>query len=351
VSFAERWVIKVKVLFEDFIIRENEMWFFSKTFNGLMKMNIFSGRVEFISKIPTYKYDENRLICKIIDVGDRLFCIPMDADEIWIYSPIKDSWDSIGLNIYSKEKIYGKFFQAILVKNEIYLIPSSYNKIAIVNVETENVNYITFEDEQNKAKRAEIKDCYFRTDIAKTDEKIYLASCVDNRVLVIDTKNKDCIWHYVGGNSNRYSGIIYECGKFWLSPRTNGNVVVWDGRDNSEEIIIPQLEGAYYLGIISYDDWIVISGQNECGNIVINKRSHEIIVKDGIYYLANKVTEDGKFHVTIQTNGLVEIENENEDIRAFVCEINDDEVIRFIDLNMIHKESAILSLDMFLKRI
>jgi hypothetical protein len=164
-------------------------------------------------------------------------------------------------------------------------------------------------------------------------------------------KNKACSWHCVGKSSNRYSGIIYERGKFWLSPRKDGNVVIWDGGDDSEEIIIPQLEDACYLGIISYGDWIVVSGLSECGNIIINKHSYEIIVKDGIYYLANKVTEDGQFHVTIRTNGLVEIENENEDIRAFVCEINDDEVIRFIDLNKIHKESAILSLDMFLKGI
>jgi hypothetical protein len=48
---------------------------------------------------------------------------------------------------------------------------------------------------------------------------------------------------------------------------------------------------------------------------------------------------------------VVEIENENEDIREFACEINDDEVVRFIDLNILHKESASLPLDMFLKGI
>jgi WD40 repeat protein len=348
---AERWFIKVKVLFEDFIIRENEMWFFSKTFNGLMKMNIFSGKVDMISKIPLYKYEENRLVSKIIDVGDRLFCIPMDADEIWIYSITKDSWKSIGLDTYSEKKIWGKFFQAFLLGNELYLMPSKYSKIAIVDIETEKIDYIAFEDERIKAKQAEINDCYFRTDIAKVDEKIYLASCVDNRVLVIDTKDKACSLHCVGKSSNRYSGIIYECGQFWLSPRKDGNVVIWDGGDDYEEIIIPQLEDAFYMGIISYDDCIVISGLNECGNIIINKRSHEITVKDGIYYLANKVTEDGKYHVAIQTNGVVEIENENEDIREFACEINDDEVVRFIDLNILHKESASLPLDMFLKGI
>lgn len=77
----------MKVLFEDFILRGEEIWFFSKEFNGLMKMNVNSGVVDIVSKIPKYSYNTERLITKIVEYDEKLFCIPMNADELWIYSP------------------------------------------------------------------------------------------------------------------------------------------------------------------------------------------------------------------------------------------------------------------------
>lgn len=182
------------------------------------------------------------------------------------------------------------------------------------------------------------------------DHYIYLASCIDNRVLIVDIDKDTFGWRTVGKNVYRYSGIAYDGEQFWLAPRKEGNVLVWDGADECREIKIPQRKNANYLGIIYYDGKFCMSGQSACGNITIDKNTGEIFT-DSITYLANKVSEEGYMNISIQHNAKVHINTRDKTDMICKCEIDEEKMMDYVDLDSVLAESELLTLNMFINKL
>ena len=339
---------KIKVLFEDGLIKEGELWFFAKYFNGLLKLNIETGEMNIVSKIISYEYQKERLFVKLLEYQNLIVCIPMSAKEIWIYHIMDDIWESIP--IHDKDDIsgFGKFFQAFIYCNKVYMIPAFYEKIVILNLESYKVEYIEFLDFEAKKEQEINKDSYFRSSYAIVDNILYLASCNDNRILKFDLRTHINEWLSLNVSTSRFAGVIYDGNKFWLAPRKQGNVVIWDGDKCCKELIIPQLPEAYYQGIIINKSEMIISGQSECGNIIIN--CNKTIQTSKEHYLFNLILDDG-YRVSLEHNGLLRICDVDGVIYKGPSEIERRQLARLMKGPNVFKEGKDLTLSMFIESV
>ncbi|MFV0518778.1 MAG: hypothetical protein ACK5LY_00755 [Lachnospirales bacterium] len=341
---------KIKVLFEDLIVINQEIWFFSKYFNGLLKMDMDNGVVDVVSSIPKYKYDSERLVVKLIEFNGKIYCIPLKADEIWIYHIDSNIWESIELDDSITVKDGLKFFQAKLFNDKICCVPAFYQRIVMIDTMTNRLTYIAFMDEYTKKSHYYLKDGFFRTDCAVKDDTLFLASCIDNRILCFNIVNYRVEWLTLGEKDNTYSGIMCIGNEFFISPRRSGNVIIWNGVNNYKEIVLPELENNYFLGIVGFNEKIYISGQSECGNIIIDEKTKSVNI-EYLPLLARKVLEKEGLMVSIRQSGDIDIETLSDIKKTLKCEIDKEKIIPFINTEEILRESEIMTLDMFLNLI
>ena len=341
---------KISVLFEDCIIEYNDLWFFSKQMNGLFRMNINNGKVEYISSIPGFSFQTERLVVKIIKLNEKIFCIPFKCEHLWIYNIEFNTWESIEIiNENEKNKI-GYFFQAILYNDCIYMIPTFCDYIVSFRLETYEVHKNFFVDEQLNEKRKNNNDCYFRTDYAIKNNILYLVSCCDCRVMLLDLRTENIMWKNLNGIDYTLSGIVYDGEKFWIAPRNSGEIFTWDGDKVIEKIYSPKLDNCYFAGITNYNGQIAVIGQSECGNIIFDKQHPDGYVKYE-NYLAYKVLNDNRDLVKVKHNSEIEVYIDFEKKWEGKCCVEVCKLVEHIPCSSIEKESNIFTLDMFLKSL
>lgn len=69
---------------------------------------------------------------------------------------------------------------------------------------------------------------------------LYLASYLDNFVLKFDMETRKHEWIKMGNEDHTYSAITRDGENFWLPPRVKGDIVKWDGKENTQILPLPK---------------------------------------------------------------------------------------------------------------
>jgi len=193
-------------------------WGFSVSVNALYKMDIKTGKTNYISSVPGEENVSTLYGTPVIN-SNMVLLPPIYAKEWAQYDTntekwIKDEIPSIINYIYPKAPRYN----TALETNE-FIIFYPYNNNAFVKYD-KSTGKFEYHTKWFKSfeKHIENKKLYFFGNPTKQiDDSIFFPSYQSNIVVELNVKTMDTICHKVGNKHERYHGITYDSNNFWLT--------------------------------------------------------------------------------------------------------------------------------------
>ena len=234
----------------------------------------------------------------------------------------------------------------------MYLLGSNYPAIIKIDQLTKETEYI---DKPFIEKGLNQKDAYFRVQNVLKENSLYIPCCLDNTVLRLDLNTEDYEWLSVGENANRYSGIEYDGKIFYLSPRMNSHIVIWDGAKSINEIDLP----SEYAG-----NMLSFGGCSKLDNEIIfwNVKDWNFAGRKSLKYMpvTGRLTDDNHQYTVIKniddltvmqkSDGTLEIFKFGEKIFSEMLNVDITQVKKLYkekELLVLDRTSPILEGDMF----
>lgn len=210
----------------------DDIWFASLYFNGLMKLNTVSGKLEAIHKFPHYDIDQGWLYSTVRYLNGYLICVPNNSGEIVSYHLKSGRFVSISLDErrIGAKKTY--FVSACVYQNYVYMFPTGALCIVRYDVTDHTVKYL--ENPVSDLLAALPDTSYgFYQQFEMIDKKIYLPFLDVNAIAVFDLEDESVHIRYLnieGGCST----INYVNGNFYLASWKRPEIYCWN--EKTEEI-------------------------------------------------------------------------------------------------------------------
>lgn len=224
-------------ILEAMILIDGFIWCVAGNFNVLLKINVNTGKINYIAEIPEEKICKQRLYSDIQQYRHKLIFVPMAADNITIYDMQSEKFTKIKLKKPTKKNsLYKedyKFSKCVIYNSNAYLFNVSYPAIIKLNLDNYTIDYI---DEWincfNLSKKNKEK-VYFRN-IYREQDCIYLASCCGNIVIKFELENEKISVHKVGKDSEIFSDIVVDENRAYISLLSENKVIVFNKKNWTE---------------------------------------------------------------------------------------------------------------------
>ena len=239
----------MRITTEDVVKVEENYIFVAWEINAICMVDFNDKKIKVIDKIPDERPEIERACSKICVIEEKIFFIPMNSENINVYNIKTGNWNKIQIN---NGLIKFKFMQAILFERELYLIGCFYPSIICLNIDTYEIKYIDLPYNQFISIQKQKMLNYFRVDCAVVDSKLYLASCLENKILKYDLKTGEWEWISVGNKGNRYVGICWDGKLFCLAPFNGNYIFSWDGKGKFEKYTIDNedIPNFRFIGVV-----------------------------------------------------------------------------------------------------
>lgn len=225
---------KIRFSFEAIVsINENCAIASAMEFNGLFKVDLENGECTFLQFFLEEKRDQQRLFAKALKYQNKVIFIPGAAEKLAVYDWTKNaiyykvvlSKDDTTPALFNR---FYKFTEALIKGNILYLIPSTYRAIVLVNLESWVVSEIQIDTSEK---------FMFRKGMCEVDSSVFIPSVINNLVLEFNYCTLKVTIHHVG-ESNQGCWSICNCnGLFYLAPKSKGGILRW----NKESGIVEEL--------------------------------------------------------------------------------------------------------------
>ena len=244
--------------------------------DGVMVEEVFWFVVSEVGALFSYNFTNNQVDCFVLRgmedflkiygafrtveyVNGTLYLIPFNAEDIVIVNLKNMDMELVKIDGRFKCK-EGKNFMASFVKDDyIYLFGVSQPVILKLNTCDNSIEYITLTKEQIIQENKN-KDDYFGKQVVYKDGYIFVPFCNIQAVLKLECDTMEYQIIKLGNNDSGYSGICYSDGEFWLSPRRNENLAIWNEDNDFIRYIASQCKNdeLSYIGIENISNKIML---------------------------------------------------------------------------------------------
>lgn len=197
---------EIKFTFDKLCFHEEDAWFIDINFGLLCKLDIESGKVGLIKKIPL----TSGLIMqyrRMVSYKDLLVLIPYNSQYLLLYSVIEDRFESIRIeNAAMDNPGQMMFSDAYVYKNNVFLIPARYPSIVKMNVDTRELCYFHDwgkEETYNKNRNL------FSGNVLGKDNVLYVPYWQSYKVLKIDMDKSEFETIHPGPKGNGICAICH----------------------------------------------------------------------------------------------------------------------------------------------
>lgn len=209
-----------------------DFWFTAANINGLFKMNRKSLEPEFIGSFPGYTPWGCCMYYGMAQCNDNLYLAPFAAKEIAVVNMNTRRCHTIEFEDIKEELNppylrRWKFIDAIAYQGNIFFIPGSYPAILKLDVETEEITYITDWIAQVEPYIAKTQRLYW-TKACIIENKIYAVGQRANLILEFDMESCNSKVHEVGKDGDCFSAVWANEGCLWLAPKHDGEIISWN---------------------------------------------------------------------------------------------------------------------------
>ena len=193
--------------------------------NGLFEIELSTGACKYLSLFPDEKIDADRLHAKSVKVRNKIYFIPSAANHIAVVNLETDEIENVELeavdkDVYEFYKPRFKFSDGILFKDMLILIPSTYPAIIKLNPRNNEIKY--------EKSWIPNKGFFFRKGTYIFENRFYIPSILDNFVLEYDMQNGRGRQHFIGEKNYGSWSICGEEDNMWLIPKCSGAVTYWN---------------------------------------------------------------------------------------------------------------------------
>lgn len=291
--------------------------------NGLYKVDLETGKCEYIALFPKESVDERRLHCCAKKVANRVYFIPAAGKFISVYDIADNSIHTLEIPMPAHHKYFFykkkyKFIEAVVNSSYLWLIPSTYPGVIKVNLNTSDVqlfdNWLPDEGYM------------FRRGLCIEKNEIIIPSGNNNIVLIFDMKKEVARTVKIGLSNN---GVMSMCkcnGLYWMAPRLPGAIISWNYNSNKVDEYL-QYPAGFETGKIVFSKnyaaadkvFFPPAGANKC-----------VVISEG------KIEESTEICWKTEKDSMVEFMFESDN-QLFYREIfSSDKKIRFFKIDKLH---------------
>lgn len=209
-----------KLRTHDAVIHDGYMWFSNDTFNGLFRMDINSGGIEFLAVFPGEKMMVYGLHKRCFRYSHFLIFLPAASKFIHIYDLEDGSFRTV--LFYGEEKNREKIADAVLVNGKIYMF-SWLPEDSLFSLDLEDFSLTRIDGFKKEAAKYKPKDVTY-----------YLSRCS------------------LHGDSKILYAIL-----------NTDMIAQWDIRSNTQTIFHTGIENLFSAHVIDDDAWITTYGSDE----------------------------------------------------------------------------------------
>lgn len=171
----------------------------------------------------------------ISDSSNLLFFVPFKNDSLCIYDLKNTTWKSIKINLKDNKKINddGLFLNAVLFKEELFLIPFGYQEIIIINIKNGHQDVLELPKEllSKSYNMLFIKYAYLN------ERTILLPIVAGNKMLELDLNTRKMIVHNIPVKSLVFNSVLSCEGKIYIQCKNKPVILEIDNEFNLKEII------------------------------------------------------------------------------------------------------------------
>lgn len=215
--------------FDECAYENGMIWFVARDYNGLFQMDIDTGEVKYLGRVPGEVSVATHLYSKVLKEGNYLWLVPCMAKEIARYDIETGKFMKYAVGTGEKRAEL-RFQYACLHEKNIYMISGDYKRLVICNTETGSMavkeNFIGDTAQKYKVCR----NGAFPS-MCVVENKLYFVIDGTNTVIQYDTLEEKYLIFQIGETSNKYMNIVYDGTFFWLIPCMEGNVVRWNQKN------------------------------------------------------------------------------------------------------------------------
>ena len=217
-------------------IVNNELWFSLSHMNGICRLNLDKGEIQYVTSVPHEDMLSEYLYSDIQVHDNKLILAPFNAHDIVIFDTKNYEIRKIRV---TTEKLRRKldwesgnmFYSTTIVGDNAYFIPYRFPGIARLDLESEEIYYLddwmdNFFNEYDNAR------IFFREDIAegRKEQGFWFVSLYYNAIMKYDTNTDKvfCIKKRDAGLRKGYSCISRSDDRFYLVYSMKSEIHVCD---------------------------------------------------------------------------------------------------------------------------
>lgn len=290
---------------EDAKIIENKVWFVAAECNALFMLNLENDEIKKFDFSVEITYKEVGNYRALEQIEKNVYLIPFKSNELLVFN--------LETSMYTLIKLKGSgFFATAQYKEFLFLFSAVESIVCRIDLHNNSIQYL--EILTNEMEIFDSKDGFFRKQVAVVKDKLFIAFCNANAILELNPLTMHYEIHKMGKTKEGYSGIAYQDGLFWLSPRKSGNIKIWNKESKEIKEISAdnnQINNCWtYLGIILSDKMIVLPPMNSMEKMFDN--NDKIVELAGCYSFFRKDNQSILLYET--KTGTLRVYNEKVEL-------------------------------------
>ena len=336
----------MKVILDKFCIEGSKIYAFAQQLNLLCEIDIQTKKVDVLGSIPNENFCVSGLVGGLIYNDYKLYIIPHNAADMWIYELKMKKWTKCNLQI-SNDYNTCKIGYATLFDNYIVMVGCKYPGVIIYDINNgTEYDYIIFSDIDEKSDTYEgyvRKQCYIDGEI------IYIPCLSENYVFKFNIVDRTWKSFKIGDDKHGFSGIVYNGKNFILPPRFGGCITIWNEDDEKVVKLDIVKKNDLIFGGFCVDNKILIPVYGEEASILLDVDNNY----DKIYRTYLNVISSDNYILEQNSDGFVCVLKDDLEIFSgyFVVDLPED-IYKNANLSgmMLH-ETSFINTDLFLKMI
>lgn len=203
-------------------------------FNALFEVCNQTGECRYVTMFSAEEVNNVRLHSCAVYLNGKVYFIPASAGNIAIYEIESKSLRYVSIEEPDKGSICGynkkyKFTDVLENEKNLYMIPSTYPGMVVFDSITENITII----------HIDLKGAFFRKGLCRCNDMVLIPSTNNDVVLEFCYTTLQTKIHYLG-NMNKGCWSMCRVGNdFYLAPKNPGALLCWQYENNIVRELLP----------------------------------------------------------------------------------------------------------------
>lgn len=221
---AENGDDNLKLSFFGGAVSEGFLWFSAMEFNGIFKLKLSTGKLDFVAHFKGEKPDRPNLYSEAVIYKDNCWFVPCNSEKLAMLD-----LKTLRIREYSLPPAfecfrYVRFSSCVAKDRYLWMVPSESNMVVRLDMETGEVSgYDRWPGGFEIPKQG-----ILFTDGVMIGDSLWLSPCDANMAIELDTRTGEMKGYRIGSPQKKYGGAVYDGQALWFIPRAGGGVLKFD---------------------------------------------------------------------------------------------------------------------------